>query len=344
MLSLAACSPQEVPPRATPAKAVVVLKAHATTLYDQIEAMGSLKANESIDFAAQVSGKLEKVLFQDGQTVHKGDLIALLDDDEDQAQLMAEQAQLAEHLREIQRLELLLTRHAVPERTLDERKTLAALTRSHIRQIQARIGEKRLKAPFDGQMGIRQVSPGMLMQPGQVIATLDDVRSMKIDFTIPSTLLPTVHVESDIQVRSALFPRRIFKGKVASIDSRIDPMTRAILLRATLDNADGVLIPGMLMAVTLLQHERQALMVPEEAVTQKQEKHFLTLVNHEDKAEIRAVTTGIRRDGFVEITQGLKAGERLVVRGMGFVKSGKAVKVEETWERMKDAQFPRQGA
>jgi membrane fusion protein (multidrug efflux system) len=304
-----------------------------------VEALGTAQANESITITATVAGRLEEITFNDGQQVHKGDVIARLDQDEERAQLVAAQVQLAEHTREMKRLQTLLARKAAATRELDERKTLVAVTASSIEQIRARIDELTLKAPFDGKIGIRRVSPGALVQPGQVIATLDEIDPIKLDFSIPATMLLGLKPGDHIEARADALGEQVFVGKVSATDSRIDPLTRSMLLRAIIANPDGKLIPGMLMRVTLLANQRDALVVPEESVTQKEDRHFLTIVSSDSKALLRPVQLGLRRAGLVEIRNGLNAGELVVVRGMGFIKPGKPVKVAETWDKIRDNQF-----
>jgi membrane fusion protein (multidrug efflux system) len=312
-------------------KPVVVLKTYAVTLHDRVEALGTAQAGEAVTITARVAGRLEEVAFSDGQLVRKGDLIVRMDQDEEQAQLAAAEAQLAEHKREIQRLETLLSRKAAAGRDLDERRTLAAISASNIQEIRARIAELTLTAPFDGRLGIRRVSPGALVQPGTVITTLDAAGAIKLDFTIPSTQLQGLKAGSAVEATGEAQPGKRFTGLVSAIDSRIDPVTRSIFLRAVIDNTEGLLLPGSLMRVVLRKNERQAVVVPEEAVTQKQEKHLLTLVGADGRAELRAVEIGLRAGGLVEISRGLKAGELVVVRGMGFVQNGKPVSISETW-------------
>ncbi|WP_176958076.1 efflux RND transporter periplasmic adaptor subunit [Mariprofundus sp. KV] len=333
-LLLCACDNQPLPGKQAEERPVVVFKAHPVALFDRTEALGTARSRESVEISARIAGRVEKILFRDGQQVKAGQVIVRMEQDEEQAQLGAATAQLAEHRREIKRLETLLARKAAARRDLDERKTLATVATSTIKQITARIDELTLKAPFAGGLGIRRISPGAMLQPGTVITTLDDATLIKLDFTIPSTELEGLSVGAAIQASCDALPGATFSGSLTGIDSRIDPVTRSILLRAEIDNRDGRLIPGMLMRIELRKHERQGFMVPEESVTQKQDKHFLTLMNAEGKAEIRPVETGLRRHGQVEITAGLAADELVVVRGMGFVKPGQPLSVSETWQSL----------
>jgi len=340
LLFVSACADQNEAAKKAQVKAVVVYKVHAMQLSDRMESLGTAQANESIAITSKLAGKLEEVLFNDGQQVKKGDILARLDQDEEQAQLVAAEVQLAEHVREVKRLQSLLARKAAATRDLDERKTLLAITASNIKQIKARISELTLNAPFNGKIGIRRISPGALIQPGQVLTTLDQLDPIKLDFSIPSTMLQGFKLGDSIEARADALGDEVFVGSVSASDSRIDPLTRSMLLRAMIANPDGRLIPGMLMRVTLLANERSALVVPEESITQKEDRHFITLVTAEGKAELRVVQPGLRRDGYVEIKQGLSEGERVVVRGMGFVKPGQALEVSETWESLRDKQFP----
>lgn len=341
-LLIGGCDSHDNTGKKTANKPVVVLKAYAMTLHDRVEALGTAEAREAVNITARLAGRLEEISFTDGQFVHKGDVIARMDQDEEQAQLVAATAQMAEHQREIKRLEMLLARKAAATRDLDERKTLAAVTASGIAQIRARIAELTLTAPFDGKLGIRRVSPGALIQPGTLITTLDAADTINVDFTIPSTSLQGLAAGAAIQATTGARAGELFTGTLTVIDSRIDPLTRSILLRARIDNRDGRLIPGMLMRVVLLEHEREALMVPEESITQRQKAHYLTLVGADGVVEQRVVQTGRRRDGLVEIVHGLVAGEQVMVRGMGFVKPGQAVTVSETWERIRESSYPPQ--
>lgn len=333
-LLLSACDNQPLPGKQAEERPVVVFKAHPVALFDRTEALGTARSRESVDISARVVGRVEEILFSDGQQVNRGQVIVRMDQDEAQAQLAAATAQLAEHRREIKRLETLLARKAAARRDLDERKTLATVAANTIKQITARIDELTLKAPFAGRLGIRRVSPGAMLQPGDVITTLDDASLIKLDFTIPSTELAGLRVGAEIQASCDALPGTTFSGRLSGIDSRIDPVSRSILLRAEIDNRDGRVMPGMLMRIALRKHERESFLVPEESVTQKQDKHFLTLVNTDGKAEIRAVETGLRRYGQVEIIAGLAAGELVVVRGMGFIKPGQHLTVSETWQSL----------
>jgi len=326
-----------------PAQPVVVLQAYAKLLTNHVQALGAVQAAESVNITSKVSGKLKKITFLDGQRVNKGDVIAIFDQDEEQAQLATARIQLQEHQREIKRLTQLLAKHAASARDLDERKTLADLAASSIKEIEARIDDLTIRAPFSGKIGIRQVSVGALVQPGTTIASLDQTTTMNLDFSIPATQMLGVKVGSRLVARADALKEREYHGEIEAVNSRLDATTRTLLLRTKLDNQDQSLMPGMLMTIDVQLAERMALVVPEESVTQLKDQHFITVVNLENKAEMRPVVLGERFYGYVEIIQGLNVGELLVVRGMEFAKDGMVVNISETWAEIQNGQFPQAG-
>ena len=189
-----------------------------------------------------------------------------------------------------------------------------------------------MRAPFDGVLGIRRMSPGQLVQPGQVITTLDDIDPIKLDFSVPAVHLPQLAVGTPIIATADARPGQKFYGHIDVIDSRIDAATRSILLRAVIANPAGLIKPGMLMQVILLERQRQAVVVPEESIVQRDDDHFITVVDQESRASERKVAIGERQPGIVEVKEGLEAGEMFVVRGMRFVRTGDKVIVKEVWE------------
>jgi len=326
LLALTACDGQsDKADKKSPAKEVVAIHAAKQALFTQIQALGTTTSSESVTITSPVSGIIKSIKFSDGQRVKQGQILAVLDQDETKAQLQSAKVQKQEHERELKRLETLLSRKAATSRDVDARKTMLALSQSSIKEIEARLDELTIRAPFAGVLGMRELSPGALLQPSQTITTLDAIDTLNLDFTMPSLQLSHIEVGTALQARSDALDGRVFKGHITAINTRIDPITRAVLVRAALDNNDGKLQPGLLMRVNIVANPRQALVVPEESITQKQEQHFLTLINPEGKVEIRPVTIGQRHDGGVEIIAGLSENEQVIVRGMGFVKPGQAV-------------------
>ena len=296
---------------------------------DELEALGTARANESLDITSNVTETISEIHFKDGQQVEAGAPIVSLARGEEAAELAAAHAQLEEQKRELRRMRPLLRTKAIAQRTYDERKTAVEVAERTVQQVKARVSDRVITAPFAGVLGLRNVSVGSLVSPGDLITTLDDVDVIKLDFTMPATYLTSVKVGGSITARSPSFPDRAFEGKVTTLDSRIDPETRSLIVRVMLANADQVLRPGMLMYVTLENNQRESLTLPEEALLPKGEKVFVYVVGAEGKVTERAITIGARRAGSVEITSGLEGQERVIIRGQNKVRPGQTVAASE---------------
>ena len=315
---------------------VQVLKVYEDIIYDNVESLGTTRANESIEVTANVAETITRIGFEDGQSVQQGDLIALLSQQEERAQLAAAQARLRENQRELKRLKTLLKNKAAAQREYDERLTLIEITKREIEEIEARVADRTLRASFDGVLGIRRVSVGALVQPGEIITTLDDVSRMKLDFTVPSIYMDSLKPGVAIEARRDGINDETFRGEIYSVNSRIDPITRSVLVRAILPNDTGILKPGLLMRVALLRNEREALVVAEESLLQRAQDHFVLVVPEGGgPVEQRKVEVGMRRPGMVEVLSGLEAGELVVTRGVNMVAEGTEVKIAEAWNRIR---------
>jgi len=190
--------------------------------------------------------------------------------------------------------------------------------------------DRLILAPFAGVVGLRNVSVGALIEPGDVITTLDDDSVMKLDFTVPSIFLASLKTGLPIVATSPAFGKLQFEGNVSSIDSRIDPVTRAIVVRAILPNPERLLKPGLLMHVTLLKNPRDALVIPEEALIPSGRVNHVLVVHQSGDSTVvyrRQVTIGNRRPGEVEIVEGLEAGEFVVVDGTLRARPGQPVTI-----------------
>lgn len=310
------------------AKSVQVVAAKLETIHDEIEALGTAYANEAVNITSTDTDKIVEIRFEDGQAVKKGDVIVVLEQEEELAQKKAEEAQVAEHERELKRLDDLLKRNATAKNEYDGRKTLLSISKHRISEIQARIDDKTIRAPFDGVLGLRKISVGSLVAPGDVITTLDDISKIKLDFSIPSVYLDVVKENLAIQAKSDAYSGKAFAGKVTKISPRIDPITRTVEVRALLPNPDLTIKPGMLLRVHLLRNEREAIMIPEEAIIQLQRLHYVMVVTEDNIVERKQVDIGKRQPGLVEIIAGLQVGEQVIIRGITSVRSGDEVQIE----------------
>ncbi len=178
-----------------------------------------------------------------------------------------------------------------------------------------------IRAPFSGRIGLRRVSLGGLVSPGTVISTLDDTSVVKLDFTVPQAYMFSLQPGLPIVAQIAGVPNQSFSGKVTTLDSRIDPVTRSIVVRAELPNPKGILKPGMFMTAKISAPSSQALLVPEGAIVPEQGRTYVFVVKDGIVAR-REVSIGRRKPGHVQVTQGLTGGERVVVEGTQKVRDG----------------------
>jgi len=307
---------------------VTVVEVQQKPIFDRIEALGTTSANEAAAISAAITEKVVSIHFEDGQLVEAGDLLVTLKQDEERAQHSAALEQLAEHKRELKRRQTLVQENVIPQRDYDERLTLLNITRQRIREIEARINDRNIRAPFKGILGMRRVSVGALVEPGDLITTIDDLSRIKLDFNVPATHLSALQPGSVVHAYSAGWDDERFEGIVNTIGTRIDPETRSVLIRAIIENREMRLRPGMLMTVELLNRQRQALMIPEEALVPVQRRVYVLAVGEDSRVQRKPVSIGYREQGRVEITQGLSNGERIIVRGAIRVRPGQQVSIK----------------
>ncbi|MCI0518492.1 MAG: efflux RND transporter periplasmic adaptor subunit, partial [Woeseiaceae bacterium] len=185
-----------------------------------------------------------------------------------------------------------------------------------------------IRAPFDGRIGLRRVSPGSYVDPSTVITTLDDTDTIKLDFSIPETFLAVVTEGMNIVARSLVYPDELFVGRVASIDTRLDPVARSVQVRATLPNPAGYLKPGMFLTVNLQRDRGPVLVAPEAAIVPERGLQYVYRVV-DGKAVQQEVTLGRRAPGLVEIVAGASAGDLLITEGMHKLRDGMDIEVVE---------------
>ncbi len=313
---------------------VFVTKVQQSAFVDEIEALGTLRANEQVNLSATVTERISAIHFDSGQRVKKGTLLLEMNTAEQVALLNQEKSVLGEAQRQIERLQPLMERGAASQAAMDTAVLNLETSRARIAAIESRIQERRIVAPFDGKLGLRNISIGTMAQPGTMISTIDDDRIMKLDFAIPELYLTSISEGGNIRAETRTFPDRSFIGTVASIDSRVDPVTRAVTVRALLNNEDHQLRPGMLMIVRLERNPRQALLIPEESIVPRGNKNFVFVVNNNEKPTVTLteVTLGSRRKGEVEIVAGLEAGMQVVTHGTLRLQNGSAVLIKSNIE------------
>ncbi|KAF1715889.1 efflux transporter periplasmic adaptor subunit [Pseudoxanthomonas yeongjuensis] len=292
---------------------------------DTLQAIGTAKARESVTLTSKVSEAVQAVHFESGDEVRAGTPLITLRGDSQQAALVAAQATYLEADRLYKRQNELADQQLIARSSLDTQRSVRDAALARVQQMRSDIGDRSVRAPFAGVLGIRQVSPGALITPTTVIATLDDISRIYVDFPVPEAQLANLAKGQALRARSNSYPGRDFEGVVSTIDARIDATTRAVTVRGDFPNPDRVLRPGMLMEVRLSRPERQALVVPEIALVQVGPDTFVYRVKADGSVERPKVEVGARVAGKAEVTDGIKAGDRIVVDGTSKLQAGSKV-------------------
>lgn len=312
-----------------PATLVVAEAVAVRPLADVVEAVGTTRANESVTITAKVTDAIRQLRFQDGDFVSRGDVLVELTNNEQTAQLAEAEANVLDARTQYERLKNLLAQASVPVSDVDEANArLAAMTARH-QAILARLDDRLIRAPFDGLLGFRQVSAGTLITPGTAITTLDDIATIKLDFSIPEIHLGAVQPGLRLTAQSVAFPERAFAAAVQTVGSRVNAVTRAVQVRALIDNAELLLRPGMLMTVRLVIASRDAVMVPETALLQRGGESFVYLLGEDQRAVMTDIGLGARRDGWAEVLSGLTVGQQVITEGVIKVRDGASVRLAE---------------
>lgn len=312
------------PPPGLPVKAGTV-KVGAIT--EELSAVGTLLANESVMIRPERDGRIQTIHFSEGRLVREGEKLVSLDASETEAQLAAVNAELSLNRSRLKRAEELHAKNFISAQALDEARENLNQSAARQAEIKARLEKTVIVAPFEGVAGLRQVSPGAYVKAGQDIARLEGIGTLKLDFRVPEIFLGRIRAQQEVQVRADAFPGETFGGAIYAIEPAVDEQTRTLLARARIPNPGVRLKPGVFARVTLVLGTREnALLVPEQAIVPRGRDTFVFRIV-DGKAAIGKVELGLRRPGEVEIVKGLAAGETIVVDGQLKLQDGAAVTV-----------------
>lgn len=306
---------------------VVVAEALVKRFPLTVEAPGNALANESVDIRPQIVERVSAIRFEEGQQVEAGAVLVELENSEVIATVAAAKAALEESRSQLRRAQELYKKQSVSTSELEQLTARRDADRAALDLAEARLAETVVRAPFSGRLGLRRISPGSLVGPDTVITTLDDTETIKIDFDVPETALARLAPGLSVSALSAAWPDDLFTGQVASVDTRVDPVSRTVTVRANLPNDEGKLRPGMFLTVTLLKDDVEALVIPEEAVVPETSRQFVLVLGPENIVEKREIFTGRRRPGEVEVIDGLASGERVIAEGTQKARPGQPVRV-----------------
>lgn len=304
---------------------VLLARIETQPFAQDMEAIGTARANEAVDVTAKISNRITAIRFREGQQVRQGDVLVEFDSEQVRASLAEAQAALDESRSQFKRSRELFTTKALSESQLDQIQATLGANEARVAGARSQLNDTIIRAPFAGRVGLRQVSLGGFVSPGTVITTLDDTSIIKVDFSVPEVFLSNVSEGLNIQAGTSAYPGAQFVGRVLSIDNRLDPVSRAIMVRAEIVNRDGRLKPGMFMTVKMARPEAPALLIPEQALVPEGGRKFVFVVR-EDKAVKVEVQIGRRRPGQVEILDGLVAGDMVIVEGTQKARDGGPVR------------------
>ena len=306
---------------------VEAAKVIAAPFNEQVTAVGTLLSNEAVTVSSEIPGRLKEIHFQEGQPVEQGAPLFTLDNSVYQAQLDDAEAKLKLAEQTNKRTSTLFTNKYATAQSADEAASNLAVSTAATELARVQLEKTRIVAPFSGIVGLRHVSVGEYITAGQALVNLEAIDPVKADFRVPEKFLPAIRVGQTIRIKVDAFPDANFEGKVYAIDPKLDVAGRSLLVRALVPNRDQRLRPGLFARVTvLLQLKEDALSVPEQAIVPQGDSQYVFKIV-DGKAQLTKVVTGTRRDGRVEIVEGLAVGDQVVTAGQLKIRDGSAVSI-----------------
>lgn len=301
---------------------------------DYLTAVGTIKAIRGIRLTSEESGEVMRIHFESGDSVDAGHLMVVLNDRVEIARRGSQRATLELAKLQYARSRQLLQQRSVSRSDYDRSKADLDRARADLAETEAILANKRIRAPFAGVAGIRQVELGDYVSPGTVVATLQDLSELEIDFTLPAQSAPRLHPGQRIELQVDAFPGRRFDAELRAVDSQIDPSTRNLKARARIRQGEGIL-PGMFAYLRIYPGTRRDLVtVPETAITYSLHGNTVYLIGEADDGSLIAssmiVETGETRGGWTSVLSGLAAGSRVVTAGQNKLYRGVRIVVDES--------------
>ena len=325
LLLCAAISVHAQPQRDPPG--VLVTRAEVKPFPLSAEALGNARANEAVDIRPEITAAVVGISFEEGAFVEQGEVLVRLESSEPLADLAAAKAALVDSESQYRRSYELFQTKVVSASELEQLEARRDADKAAVNAAQSRLDHTVIRAPFSGRLGLRRVSVGSIVSPSTVITTLDDTTRIKLDFDVPEVFLSRLEKGLTVAAHSAAWPDEKFAGQVTSINTRVDPVSRTITVRAIMPNEHGKLRAGMFLTVTLLKDDVESLMVPEQSIVPERSKQFVMVVGPDNVVERREVRTGRRRPGEVEILEGLEPGELVISEGTQKGRPGEKVRI-----------------
>lgn len=314
------------PPAAARVMGVEVATVRRVSMPAEVSAVGTMRSENAVMLRPEVTGRISAIAFTEGQPVKRGQVLLRLDDSVVKAQLQQAQANLGLANSQYRRSETLTRQGFISQQARDEAFSQLKVQQAAVALAQAQLDKTTILAPFDGVVGLRQVSVGDYVSPGIDIAPLESIDPLQVDFRVPEGYAGQLAAGQPLTVGFDALPQEQRGGVVKAINPQVDVGGRSVLVRADVPNPDGKLRPGMFARVQLQFNDAQALTVPETALQSSGAERFVFRVE-EGKVKRVVVDIGQRRAGQVEIVQGLKEGDQVVVAGLQKISDGAAVRV-----------------
>ncbi|HRD91425.1 MAG TPA: efflux RND transporter periplasmic adaptor subunit [Accumulibacter sp.] len=309
-----------------PSPRVETARVQSAELALEASAVGSLRSNESVVLRPEVPGRIATINFRDGTAVTRGALLVALDAATQAAEVDQARASLGLAQANFKRSQDLFARTFISQQALDNAQATLKVQEAALALAQAKFDRTRLRAPFAGIVGIRNISVGDYVKEGQDLVNIEDIATLKIDFRLPESYLPQLRPGQQLEVSSDALPGQVFTGVLEAINPLVEAGGRAIALRAQMANVEGRLRPGMFVRVRLIFEKRSnVLLVPEQAVVPDSKLPYVYRVV-DGQARRTPVRTGMRRDALVEVVEGLSAGDEVVIAGQMKLRDGAAVR------------------
>lgn len=303
------------------------VKVSNSIFVDEIKINGSVQANESVKITSVVQEKIKNIKFKEGSIVSKGSVLVELFNDEEMAVLKQAKAEFEESVLNYERTQKLTKEGNASQALLDKRLKEKKKLEGKVEEILAQIRDLTISAPFDGVISTKNFSEGSFVKPGDIIANLYDIDSVKIEVFVPEKYSNIINKDRNITVNSLGNNGRNFSGYVYAIDPYIDTETRTFRLIGLIENnEDYILKPGMMVNVKIVLDSRKALSVPEGSIVPESNDTFVYIINKNSKAIKTKVKTGKRKDGLIEITNGITEDSLVIYEGTNKIKSGSKVK------------------
>jgi membrane fusion protein, multidrug efflux system len=333
----ATASTQAAVPGAAPAEAtasgatggpiaVEVARASVARIEDDAQSVGSMRSRQGVMLRPEVSGRVARIGFGDGQRVRRGQLLVQLDDTLQRAQLQQAQAQASIARTNLQRNRELLAQNFVSASAVDQSAASLEVAEAQVALAQAQLERMRIIAPFDGVAGIATVNLGDYVKDGADLVNIEDASSMSVDFRLPERYLARLKPGQPVEVQVDALPGRSFSGRIDAVDSQVDANGRSLLVRARLPNPQGELKAGMFArARTVFAVREQAVVVPEEALVPQGGRQYLVKVVDGPSGQVSQrieARLGVRLPGRAEILEGIAAGDMVVTAGQSRLMRG----------------------